>query len=157
MRRTHSFLAGLCGSLLLAVPAFAQSNSGNSGSNDNPSGAPSNSRMRDQPGGMNQGNPGDTANMNRGASGRPGMAAESLPSADRRFFEHAATGGMYEIKMGQLAMERGDSQMVKDLGNRLATDHSHANQQLTSIAQRKGLTMPTDLDAAQQAKLDKMS
>lgn len=42
-----------------------------------------------------------------------------------------------EVAMGKLASERGQSADVKKFGERMVTDHSKANEDLTSIAEKK--------------------
>ena len=55
----------------------------------------------------------------------------------------AAKGGMMEVAMGKLASERGQSADVKKFGERMVTDHSKANEDLTSIAEKKGVKLPS--------------
>jgi putative membrane protein len=55
----------------------------------------------------------------------------------------AAKGGMMEVAMGKLAEQNGQSDDVKSFGKRMVTDHSKANDELKSIAQQKGIKMPS--------------
>jgi len=45
--------------------------------------------------------------------------------------------------MGRLAGQNGKSDDVKSFGKRMVTDHSKANDELKSIAQRKAFKLPT--------------
>lgn len=56
-----------------------------------------------------------------------------------------------------MAATKGVSAEVKNFGNMMVTDHGKANDELMSIAQKKGLTLPTGLDAEHQAKSDSLS
>ncbi len=55
----------------------------------------------------------------------------------------AAKGGMMEVAMGRLAKQNGQSEDVKSFGKRMVTDHSKANDDLKSIAQQKGVKLPS--------------
>lgn len=81
----------------------------------------------------------------------------AVSSADKAFVMKAAQGGMLEVQLGQLASDKASSQDVKDFGAKMVTDHGKANDELKSIAESKGLTLPDKLDAAHQAKVDKLS
>ncbi len=78
-------------------------------------------------------------------------------TADNNFVTKAAQGGMAEVQLGNLAKERGSSQQVKDFGQQMVTDHTKANDELKSIAARKNITLPTGLDAKDQATYDRLS
>jgi putative membrane protein len=80
-----------------------------------------------------------------------------LSSMDRSFVNKAAAGGLAEVQLGQLAQQKGSSQAVKDFGQRMVTDHSAANDKLKAIASSKGISLPTSLDAKDQALYDKLS
>ena len=84
--------------------------------------------------------------------------AQSVPSAaDRAFIHKAAEGGMAEVKLGQLAADKGSSQPVKDFGQRMVKDHSQANDQLKGIAAGKNVPLPDSLDAKDKALYDRLS
>jgi putative membrane protein len=65
----------------------------------------------------------------------------NLSSTDRRFVENAAKGGMMEVSMGRAASSRAQSNDVKQFGDRMVRDHSKANNELKSIAAKKGITV----------------
>jgi putative membrane protein len=77
-------------------------------------------------------------------------------SSDRDFVMTAAHDGMMEVELGRLALERASSPEVKQFAQRMIDDHSKANADLSTLASSKGLTVPAQMDAKQQAHLDKM-
>jgi len=81
----------------------------------------------------------------------------SVPAADRQFVIKAAQGGAAEVKLGQLAQDKGSNQAVKDFGKQMVTDHSAANDELKSIASGKGITLPDTLNSKDQALYDRLS
>jgi putative membrane protein len=78
-------------------------------------------------------------------------------TADHNFAAKAAQGGMAEVKLGELAKEHGESPDVKAFGARMVKDHTMANDELKAIAARKGITLPADMDAKDQARYDRLS
>jgi putative membrane protein len=77
--------------------------------------------------------------------------------ADTSFVTKAAQGGMAEVKLGKLATEKASSPDVKAFGQQMVDDHSKANEELKDLASKKGVTLPTDVDAKDQATYDKLS
>ena len=67
-----------------------------------------------------------------------------LEKMDRDFVMKAASGGMMEVELGNIAQQNAASQRVKDFGSMMVRDHSSANQELTSFASRRNLMMNTD-------------
>lgn len=92
-------------------------------------------------------------------SDSPSTSTQSTSSAvaDSAFANKAAISGMAEVALGTMAAAKGTNSQVKEFGNMMVTDHGKANAELTSIAQKKGLTLPTGLDAEHQAKSDSLS
>ena len=78
-------------------------------------------------------------------------------ASDRKFVEKAASGGMAEVKLGQLAIEKGTSPTVKEFGKRMVDDHGKANDELKEIASKKNFALPTDLDSEAKATYDKLT
>jgi putative membrane protein len=68
-------------------------------------------------------------------------------AADQEFVDRAAQTDMTEAHLGQLAQSQGDSQVIKDLGQMLTTDHTSDYTQLGTVATKAGLTVPKGIDA----------
>src|SRR5207249_7524409 len=73
----------------------------------------------------------------------PTGEGSSLSEKDKTFMKKAAKGGMMEVAMGQVAEQKAQSDDVKSFGKRMATDHSKANDELKSIASKKGVQLPS--------------
>lgn len=80
--------------------------------------------------------------------------ANSLSDQDKKFADAAATGGLMEVMMGQLAATNANNATVKRLGEMMVKDHSKANDELKAWASTAGYTLPTSLDAEKQKKYD---
>ncbi len=77
--------------------------------------------------------------------------------ADSKFAMGAASGGMMQVALGKMAVEKGSSQAVKDFGQKMVDDHTKANDELKSICSAKNMAMPSAPNAKDQAVIDKMS
>ena len=54
-----------------------------------------------------------------------------------KFASNAATGGMAEVELGKLAVEKGADPAVKEFGQRMIADHTRANTELKAVAAKK--------------------
>ena len=86
-----------------------------------------------------------------------GTAATTLSKDDQDFATKAAQGNMAEVNGGTMASTKGTSPDVKNFGNRMVNDHGKALDELKKLAQTKGITLPTDVNADQKAEADKLS
>jgi putative membrane protein len=77
--------------------------------------------------------------------------------ADNTFVTKAANGGMAEVKLGTLATQKAANPDVKAFGQQMVDDHGKANDELKQLASSRGITLPTDIDAKEQAKYDRLS
>jgi putative membrane protein len=87
-------------------------------------------------------------------------SSEMLKSADTAFAMKAAQDGVAETRMGKLAAEKANGAGIKALGQEIAADCTKANDDLKSVAEKKGMTLPTNMTAHQYAvyrKLQKLS
>ena len=83
--------------------------------------------------------------------------ATTLSKDDQEFATKAAQGNMAEVNGGQTAAQKGSSADVKTFGNRMVSDHGKALDELKQLAQNKGITLPSDVNAEQKAEADKLS
>ncbi len=90
----------------------------------------------------------------------PAGKGSSLSAKDKTFMHKAAKGGMMEVAMGRLAEQNGKSDDVKSFGKRMVTDHSKANDELKSIAEKKGVKLsskePSEKWSSDKAYIDMM-
>jgi putative membrane protein len=74
------------------------------------------------------------------ASTRRGQAA----TANEVFIRNAAEGNMAEVKLGELAQQKGQSPEVKKFADRMIQDHTKANDELKQIASHEHINLPTN-------------
>src|ERR1051326_4599712 len=120
-----------------------------------------NSNQNSNTGNMNRSQNRNANRSNRNSSNanatgeQTGMA--TLTSHDRDFIMDAAMGGLEEVELGRVAAQQGTSEAVKTFGQRMVDDHSKANQELMTLAQSKGITLPTTLDEKHRTEVTKLS
>ena len=78
-------------------------------------------------------------------------------SPDQAFVKKAAVGGLAEVQLGQLAVERAASPEVKQFGQRMIDDHGKANRELMAMVEPKGLAVPTALDRKHRQVADRLA
>ena len=83
-------------------------------------------------------------------------AAKSTVS-DTQFAKKAAEGGMAEVKMGQLAQQKGTADSVKKFGARMVEDHTKAGTELKGVAAQEKITLPDDITTKDKATYEMLS
>ena len=73
----------------------------------------------------------------------PSGEGSSLSAQDKTFMKKAAKDGTMEVAMGKMAEQNAQSDDVKSFGKRMVTDHGKANDELKSIASKKGFELPS--------------
>ena len=84
-------------------------------------------------------------------------AETNLSAADKDFIHAAALGGMTEVKLGELAAQKGMRDDVRAFGQMMVKDHTAINGNLKRLAAQKGVTLPDSLDTKHQGMVDKMT
>lgn len=87
----------------------------------------------------------------------PAFAAEQMSSTDMKFANAAAMGGIAEVQAAHLAEQKASSPEVKQFALEMDKDHTQANAELMQIAETKGLTAPTEPDAAHKQAAQHLS
>ena len=87
----------------------------------------------------------------------PVAKAVSSTTPDTQFARKAAEANMAEVKLGQLAEQKGTTDTVKDFGKRMVTDHNRAEENLKSAASKDKITLPSVLDSKDQAVYERLS
>ncbi len=75
---------------------------------------------------------------------------------DEEFVLAAAEGGLFEVKLGELAVKKGSSPEIRELGQMMVDDHSKVNQELAALAQKKNIVLPTELGDEKKALYDEL-
>jgi putative membrane protein len=97
------------------------------------------------------------AEMRRNSALPANVFAKTQSSPLAPFAREAAIGGMSEVELGRLAVERATDPSVKAFAQHMVDDHSKANVELQMIAAQAGITLPGQIDAAAKAAFTKLS
>jgi len=73
------------------------------------------------------------------------------------FLVKAANGGLAEVKLAQLAKDKGSAASVKEFADMMITDHGAANDKVKQLAAARNVTLPAEPDADHQKKADDLS
>jgi putative membrane protein len=74
-----------------------------------------------------------------------------------KFVNKAAEGGLAEVALAKAAKASSQDPKIQQFAEQMLRDHGKANDELKTLAQSKGLQVPTALDAKHQAALQKLS
>jgi putative membrane protein len=76
---------------------------------------------------------------------------------DKMFLRKAAEGGIAEVKLGQLAAQKGSSDEVKAFGQKMVEDHTKLNLEMAQVADSMGVMLPKSMNKEDQAEYDKLN
>jgi putative membrane protein len=76
---------------------------------------------------------------------------------DLDFVLKAASGGLEEVALGDLAAQKTQSEQVKELAAMIVEEHTAANQELVQLATSKGIQVPNTTSTASQTMAASMS
>jgi putative membrane protein len=68
--------------------------------------------------------------------------SKKLTRASEKFVKEAAEGGLLEVELGKLAVEKANHEQVKAFGRQMQDDHGKANEELKTIAAANGVRFP---------------
>lgn len=88
------------------------------------------------------------------AAATGGIAVEE---ADAKFTTEAAVGGMAEVELGKMALEKSSNPQVKEFATMMVKDHGMANTELMAIAKQKNITLPSTVDDEHKKKMEDLS
>jgi putative membrane protein len=78
-------------------------------------------------------------------------------ATDTQFARDAAIGGMMEVQLGKIALQKASNEKVKEFAQRMVDDHSRVSDELSAIAAKESIALPNDLDAKHKAVVDRFS
>ena len=91
-----------------------------------------------------------------GQTAGSGMGGGAASGPDQKFAMMVAQTDLAEIQVGKLALQKGSSEQVKTIAQKLIDDHTKTSEAMKQIASTKGLTLPTEPDAKHKALATKL-
>jgi len=96
-----------------------------------------------------------TGSMSGNSSATAGASAagssSKAASGDQKMMRDIAYSNISEIAAGKLALEKSQSADVKSFAQKMIDDHTKAQQELQTLADSKGVKLPTEPDAKHKA------
>jgi putative membrane protein len=75
---------------------------------------------------------------------------------DAEFMVEAASGGMMEVELGNMAQQKATNSRVKNFGEMMVRDHSKANEELKNLASLKNVTLPATMGDKPQKNVNNL-
>ncbi|OGX88026.1 hypothetical protein BEN48_10510 [Hymenobacter glacialis] len=101
-----------------------------------------------------------TTAMPEGAGDAMGMGDPNGPTGphknDNEFMMTAAHSDQNEIQQSKMALAKGVTGPAKEMADKMIADHTKSTADLKAIAAKKGVTLPTDMDAEHKAMVPSM-
>lgn len=82
---------------------------------------------------------------------------QAVETLEREFILMAAQGNNAEIQTSQLALERSQSDTVRQYAQRMIDEHTAANEQLQPLAEQRGVELPTTPSSFDTAVLEQLA
>lgn len=89
-----------------------------------------------------------------------GVQAQSLAKTDQAMLKQLAQANIAEIEAGRIALDKSQNTEVKAFAQQMIDDHSKGLREVMTVAQSKGVVLPTEPDAKHKAmgkKLQRLS
>jgi putative membrane protein len=100
----------------------------------------------------------DTAGaMKTDTTGSVNKTKKPVDKDASEFASKAASGGMMEVELGQIAQQKAVSHRVKDFGAMMVQDHTAANDDLKSRVSSLDVALPSMVNEEDQKEMDKLS
>ena len=159
MKKT-GILAAVVTAALIGTPALCVGQQTDPTMNPNPTPMnPQSPQNQNMP--LNQpGNPSQTGSQTyprqsmRDSLGAPGQTGQEM--MDRQFVRAATETGIGDVKISELAVQKG-SPAIKDLAQKMLSDHTAINNDLGDVADHMGVTLPKKMSKEQRAEYDKLN
>lgn len=78
-------------------------------------------------------------------------------SEEENFWTAAAEGGIAEVEMGKLAVQKAQNPEVKKFAQMMITDHTKANNELKGIAAKNKIKLPETYGPNQKTTIDELN
>src|ERR1700722_14273002 len=84
------------------------------------------------------------------------QAAGQASPMDKMFVAKAMQGGMAEVQLGQLTLQKSSDDQVKQFAQHMIDDHTRMGEQMKRVAQQVGVAAPTEPSKKDEQTLAKL-
>ena len=85
------------------------------------------------------------------------VGTTGVSAGDTEFVEDAASSGMTEVKLGELAQQKAQNAEVKKFAEMMARDHTKGGEALKQIARQHSITVPSQPDDEHSELINRLS
>jgi len=85
-----------------------------------------------------------------------GAREDDIKGGDAGFVEKASAAGLAEVNAGRLAAKHASSPEVKEFAEKMVKDHTKANKELISLANKRGFKVARTMDERHKEMSEKM-
>ncbi len=85
------------------------------------------------------------------------QAEQTTPTVDELFIITTAQGDTYEVNSSQLALERAESDEVRNFAQRMVDDHTASSAELAEVAQQVGVSIEMMLSPMHQLMIEELT
>ncbi len=82
--------------------------------------------------------------------------SDTFTAKDKNFLRASAQSDMAEMNMANLALQKSSNDDIKTYANQMIADHTKMHEASMPVAQKAGLTPPSDVDAQQKRQAGKL-
>ncbi|HZY61438.1 MAG TPA: DUF4142 domain-containing protein [Edaphobacter sp.] len=75
---------------------------------------------------------------------------------DKAFVHKAMEGGMAEVELGKLALQKSNNDDVKQFAQKMVDDHGKLNEQMQQVAQKMNVKAPTSISSKDKSTMAKL-
>ena len=98
-----------------------------------------------------------TGSASATTTGVAGGTRSEMTNDDKEFVTMAGMGGLAEMQLGNLALQKASSAEVKAFAQRMLTDHAKSNAEIAEFATAKGLALATELSGDPKDALEHLT
>lgn len=95
------------------------------------------------------------ATVNSNNAGATNAAAQN-DALRNNFWMTAAQGGIAEVELGKIAQTKAANAEVKNFAKMMVEDHTKANNELKSLAAKRGINLPATMNSGNQSTLSEL-
>ena len=99
----------------------------------------------------------DATSGQSGTAGATAAGGAKMSKADNKAIMDMAMVNMAEVEMGKMAQSKSQNAEVKTFAQQMIDDHTKGLADVQAVAQAKGVTLPTELDAKHKAMAAKLA
>ena len=84
------------------------------------------------------------------------MKADQQAAIDKICVKKAMQGGIAEVQLGELTLQKSNNDQVKQFARKMIDDHTKLNEQMKPVAQQLRVEIPSEVSKKDKSLMSKM-